>query len=145
MISRRYAAALTALALAAAACGGSSSSNSVLEAESADVAETADTPPVVEEVDGPAPSTDAAPDPTAEPAPDLFSPTDSTDPFDLSGGATSSDEGVEVVTFRGQGVEVAVVALRCAEGEVQVQRRALGGAGRSRRSTSLGSSFVSTS
>ncbi len=91
----RWWAVVAAVAVLAAACGGDSSSETAGGDAETTVGTGAAEPdaPTVDEVAPPAPV--EAPESDAT---DLFSPTETTEPFDLSGGAASSDEGVVVDT-----------------------------------------------
>ncbi len=102
MKSKRYLTLLAGIALTAAACGGGAASLSASTTDADSEATAAS-----DEVDAPVDSdttvdsdtaVDSDEDESTDPAAPLFSPTESTDPLDLSGGATSSDEGVEIVT-----------------------------------------------
>lgn len=73
----------------AAACGGGSEGDGSTAADDA----SSDAPTQPEE-----PTAASAPAEPTTPVLDLFAPTESSDPFDLTGGAISSDEGVNVVT-----------------------------------------------
>ena len=85
--ARRLAALVLAIGLVAAACGSSDGDTSAV-----DEVAPQDPTTVVEEA-----AATSAPQPTT-PASDLFAPTENGEPFDLTGGASSSDEGVTVVT-----------------------------------------------
>ncbi|MEM7284833.1 MAG: DUF3179 domain-containing protein, partial [Actinomycetota bacterium] len=80
----RWWALLAAVAVIAAACGGDGDDGDAVAADPA--------PTTAEDVAAPTPTT-AAP----APAGDLVAPTETGEPFDLSGGATSSDDGVTIV------------------------------------------------
>lgn len=82
---RTFATVVVAMALVAAACGSSDDGTAVTSDIDPGAAATA-----VEQ-----PTATAAPQPAAS---DLFAPTETAEPFDLTGGAASSDEGVVVVT-----------------------------------------------
>ena len=77
MISKRFYAVVTGIAVTAAACGGAVSGGD----------ETSSSP-----------DSETSADDSGSDNVELVSPTDTDRPFDLSGGATSSDDGVTVVT-----------------------------------------------
>ena len=87
--TRAFAALFVAVALIAAACGSSDDDSSTV----GDVASGGATTSAEEPT-----ATSPAPAQPTTPAADLFAPTENSDPFDLTGGATSSDDGVNVVT-----------------------------------------------
>lgn len=81
---RRLSAVLVVIAVVAAACGGTSRGDG-------------STPPEAAVAEEPTATSAPPPQPTT-PASALFAPTENGDPFDLTGGATSGDDGVTVVT-----------------------------------------------
>jgi len=86
---KRLIALAAGVAITAAACGGAAGVDDLSADESADT---------IEATSGDSSdSDDGADTPPVAPG-DLFSPTATDRPFDLTGGALSSDEGVSIVT-----------------------------------------------
>ncbi len=98
MTRTRLVAVVAGAVLLAVACGGATTDGDTSTSET--TAATNDEPadPTESRASGAAESDpEPEPEPTPTPEPELLSPTESDRPFDLDGGATSSDEGVTVV------------------------------------------------